>query len=296
MAVYTNYAPPNSGPLKRNDIVIFEIGDTKLSYTVCSCYLQCMGTPRGNAEVFYLLGVNGSRLDEMAKVSYGYSLDTYTADRCWPVSKNEDYLALTRLVNAIYIRIKQQNSHLSPTSGNGHVMYTNTYRPATLKRGDTVVFTFQGKQYDYEVKDSHLRCSNVLSNNVSIFTALGLNKNSLAEICYGHRINCGEDDLAWPECNSGNMVGLCRLVNRIYVEISKKSKDNLCKTSYDDDQKVENSTSINLNSLNNGKTVKVEAIAPTIIGGEKIRGCTVPGRTGRTSISLGHLSYKTISG
>jgi len=45
-----------------------------------------------------------------------------------------------------------------------------------------------------------------------------------------------------------------------------------------------------------GRIIKVQRVTPTITGGERPKGCSISGRTGRTTIAVGHLSYKAITG
>jgi hypothetical protein len=309
MAIWTIDAPPKGyNILKKYDTVLFNVAGTKLIYTVYENYLGCPGLTNGNSEVFRILGMDSIEArNSMAIISYGYPLVGATNTGCWPASKDNDYPALTRLVNNLYARIKENNPKSNPIDvciPKTSTTYTNHYRPAILKVGDKVVFKYQDKHLYYEVCSTtclkgYLFCSSDNSNDL-IFSILGLDKNKVASTCYGY-LPTDISGGGWPECRAGDMLSLTRLVNHIYHAIDNKSRG----FSPDKDyagyvaeliKEKEDSTSINLNSLNNGKTVKVEAITPKIIRGEERRGCSISGRAGRTSISLGHLSYKTIAG
>jgi len=87
------YTSKIKGTLAQDDTVIFTVGAETLTYTVRSNYLSISGD---NDKIFILLGLDKN---SFCVKHYGYDLPRAGV---WPESKDEDYPALTRVVNALY--------------------------------------------------------------------------------------------------------------------------------------------------------------------------------------------------
>lgn len=138
-----------------------------------------------------------------------------------------------------------------------------------------------------------------------IFNYLNFSSTNRENFCskaYGYK-----SDLSyWPVCIFNDFPALTRLVKALYDELSKiyaknqqkLNVDKLSKQAYDKSedifsQKLELVNNVN-NNFNNGKTIKVAAVTPKIIRGEEKRGCSISGKTSRSDITSGSLSYSEI--
>ena len=86
-----------------------------------------------------------------------------------------------------------------------------------LKRGDNIEFIKGYENISYSVEVGYLKAENYSENSI-IFSRLGLNKEELADKCYGYPHIKG----SWPECKEGDYEALTRLVNFIAQEAVKK--------------------------------------------------------------------------
>ena len=104
--------------LKSGQIIVFQVGDESLEYTVMDNYLCYQdrgmeddhGGVRRNRYVFKKLGMSIEETLEFLKEHYGY--ETSVAYD-WPVFKVEDYAAATRAVEALQIKCNEFNYQLT---------------------------------------------------------------------------------------------------------------------------------------------------------------------------------------
>lgn len=87
----------------------------------------------------------------------------------------------------------------------------------TLAKGDTVIFTKDGKQYEYKVESCYLRYPDGL--NDEIFTVLGLDKRKFCENVYGYEAMAG----SWPDTRIDDYPALTRAVVKLYEIIEGKT-------------------------------------------------------------------------
>ena len=80
--------------LKKGQIVIFHIKSKIYTYVVVSCFL-CSRDPHPNNKIFKDLGLDSYKF---CSNFYGYEPDIGD----WPSSRNKDYAALTRVVEALF--------------------------------------------------------------------------------------------------------------------------------------------------------------------------------------------------
>jgi hypothetical protein len=98
MATYTSEKRPKR--LREGDTVVFCVNGEDFEYKVLGCYLDKLRR-RANDAIFNALGLD--RID-IASSAYGY----YACKGRWPESKNRDFAALCRLVNALYAEIDKR--------------------------------------------------------------------------------------------------------------------------------------------------------------------------------------------
>jgi len=97
-----------------------------------------------------------------------------------------------------------------------------------LESGDYIHFTTKQEVLKYKIKLSsnsrlYLENFNNANNNDSIFNNLNLNfieKNKLAEKCYGYKLPSSGGD--WPWCNHNDYKALERLIREIYKILGEK--------------------------------------------------------------------------
>jgi len=281
--------------LKLGDTVTFNVQGRAITYMVELRYLKLIDrrTNEHNDLIFRLLNLNET---EIATSNYGYACN-YGGSGSWPESKTEDYPALTRLVRYLYNEIAFYPKKTAP--------------PDTsfgLKR--PVTFILNEKQYKYIVQDHYLNIEQ--ENNEVIFQKLGLSEiqtSRWASDCYGYTDRGG----MWPAFKPGDYSAAKRFVLDIYRVLKEVNRLIMDEDEFLEDINVWNivtkgktiketpiqqnsSSSTKLKQLQNGKIIKTSRITPAIRRGEKIRGCRIQGKTGRTTTRVGYLSNKAISG
>ena len=112
--IYQNLEELGNNTLNINDIVDFHINGKTLRYFVQSNHLSNMGRP-DNAKIFSILGISK---DDFCNFYYGYP--NYGGD--WPVCRNEDYTALTRVVKALYLEIEKKEIREIPKYYSGQTI------------------------------------------------------------------------------------------------------------------------------------------------------------------------------
>ena len=94
--------------------------------------------------------------------------------------------------------------------------YSITNPPTkTLERGDTVVFTIRGHNYEHTVESDHLSCSHY--DNSKVFELLGLDRYDFAKKAYGYESSTAS---LWPEFRSGDFEAATRIVWHLFVVIA----------------------------------------------------------------------------
>lgn len=89
-------------PLEKNDRVVFYYKGIILEYTVADSFLALERYGR-NEKIFKLLNLSTY---DFAKQHYGYTPGAGD----WPTCKSEDYIALTRIVEALFDEIEKQET------------------------------------------------------------------------------------------------------------------------------------------------------------------------------------------
>jgi hypothetical protein len=297
--MYTNKYRPYL--LKLNDTVVFTYGTRQYSYEVLSHHLRSKDNPGDNAGIFKALGLNKNFI---AGVYYTYSPVGGTSDSAWPECKDNDYVALTRLVNHIYCWIDQEGrTKPSPPpevkkTAAKKLYSIGDYPIKLLEEGNSVIFEVNKAVMAYTVYADCL-CEIGTGSNSSIFEFLHLDKKSIASKYYGYPATGCEPPTNWPEYNRGDYAAATRLVNRLF-EIIKNRRSYLTDAYINDSIEVptyEDSGLLNnLKQLTNGNTIETKAITPAIVGGKEISGCRISGKAIRTSTVSRHLSYGKIFG
>ena len=97
--------------LKNGQRIVFTIKDKNYRYEVCTNYLQKLGGGY-NDEIFSDL-----KLDKIKLANSAYGYDSDGGD--WPSSKFKDFVALTRLVEALF-------PYCDEVTVNGNIVYSKS--------------------------------------------------------------------------------------------------------------------------------------------------------------------------
>ncbi len=94
------------GELKTRDIVEFIVEKQVIKYFVC---LSCLSN-RDNLSYSYIFDILKIDKNKLARKAYRYNnyIGHSLKNSCWPVSKMDDYPALTRLVKELYLIIERE--------------------------------------------------------------------------------------------------------------------------------------------------------------------------------------------
>jgi len=170
-----------------------------------------------------------------------------------------------------------------------------------LKKGDTVVFMVNGKKIIYEVYENflfnHKMCDNHYYND-HIFIELGIDPTNFAKVHFEYyplnSANLRNSKIHnFPESVIDDYPALTRTVKALYEEIDLRVKKGVIKYAPANYEKVEVN---NNNKLNHGEIIKVTRVTPTVVRGEEIVGCRIPGQVRTATVRVGHLSYSEIIG
>ena len=94
------------GELKTSDIVEFIVKEQIIKYNVC---YSCLSN-RDNFPFDYIFDILKIDKYKLAKKAYRYGdvISYSSKNSCWPVSKHNDFPALTRLVKELYLIIEER--------------------------------------------------------------------------------------------------------------------------------------------------------------------------------------------
>lgn len=303
---YTITNPPRK--LALNDSVIFNVDGEDLKYRILSNFLVNIRSV--NDAIFTKLGINHNKFCEE---HYGYPLSRQYPRGWWPECKKDDFVALTRVVNALYELIRERRCE-EDFAKEEDLPPRKKKRETELKDGDIITFLFKNGPnrtlIKYRVASSfgsdslHLSISGGV-DNAEIFNKLGLDDNEKydwASRCYGYPTGDGR----WPTTNPNDYPALERFIKDIRrvlreIEVMGQPIAQIPKSVIleiiNKSHTHKSSSSINqVKQIENGKIIKTSRITPEIRRGEKIRGYRISGKTIRTSITVGHLSYATVTG
>lgn len=287
-----NYEDLYDSFLEENDKVIFTVNGKNLIYTVMDNHLSEPGTT--NSTIFKVLD-----LDKYKYCSEKYRYNTESGN--WPCYKYKDFNAATNLVLALFeLCDKKQFQETKKECKEQSKCYT-------LKKNDVIYFQVHGvKKLKYIVRESFLE--NDDEDNQELFNLLSLSyEQKMQWALWGYKKQPHEGD--WPEYPKEDYSSITNWVNEIQ-QILKIIRDTCAKKDaywkiicdfYEiktPEQSInKTSSSINIKSENdNGKIIKTQRITPSVVRGEKRRGHTVQGKNSRTSVTGGHLGYRTIIG
>jgi hypothetical protein len=301
MSHYVNNETPYPIRLTNGDEIIFSIGDKRIKYLVKTNHLNII-SGGDNDYIFSLLQL---KKYEVAGKCYGY----HTSEGYWPTSKDEDYEGLTRLVLFLFDKCQEYNgsaklSHITSDPVKVAKLVKKSI-PNEYEEGDTVIFAFGDSEYHYRNSVDYLSYGG--GDNDKVFKDMGITLKDIikwAEKCYGYPpITTGNG--WWPTTKDHDQPALnrfikdikrvCHVIDEWLDEDYDYTREEVLNLVFNGPFIIQ-STNINLNSLQDGRTIKTSAITPTIRVGEKRPGCVIRGKTGRTSTIVGHLSNRKVIG